>query len=293
MASRFIPRVCPHQYSHTLKLLRGFFGKKEFLEVPTSHQMKVLASCEDPQNAAFFDFLGTKYPMMQTSQLYLEHELLSEFKHRPDQFSGGFYSINPSFRAEPNPQEGRHHYSFQLLEFEGYGGMDQLTQTHRELLSHLGYGEANSFPEVDYEEMCKKYNTDELEAEHELQLEKDYGPVVLLKCFPLRTSPFWNMEMNEDMTVANKIDVILNGVEVIGSASRSCNPQQMWKMFHTISGGEYAKLLCKQFGKKRVEEELKKYLGFEMCPRYGAGIGIFRLMKSLEQEKLLPSFKRQ
>ena len=67
------------------------------------------------------------------------------------------------------------------------------------------------------------------------------------------------MKQNGDGTAA-KIDVILGGMETIGSAERSTNVDEMQDMFHTISDGEYAQLLYDLFGKDRVEKELDEFL---------------------------------
>ena len=61
----------------------------------------------------------------------------------------------------------------------------------------------------------------------------------------------------------------------------------MRHMFHTISDGKYANILFSQFTKERVEKELNEYLSYEMIPRVGGGIGITRLIRSLEMEGLL------
>ena len=64
------------------------------------------------------------------------------------------------------------------------------------------------------------------------------------------------------MDTAAKIDVILGGMETIGSAERSTNRSEMRDTFHTISGGKYATLLYDKFGFDRVEKELKDFLSF-------------------------------
>ena len=53
--------------------------------------------------------------------------------------------------------------------------------------------------------------------------------------FPEFTSPFWNMSRYSDELTSKKIDVILNGMETIGSAERSTDKEQMAHTFHTIS----------------------------------------------------------
>ena len=99
--------------------------------------------------------------------------------------------------------------------------------------------------------------------------------------FPEWTSPFWNMARNEDGT-SKKIDVILNGMETIGSAERSTDKEQMRDTFYTISDGQYAQLIIDLFGRSRVEAELEKFLSFDFFPRSGGGIGMTRIISALE-----------
>ncbi len=96
------------------------------------------------------------------------------------------------------------------------------------------------------------------------------------------------MKQNEvDKNLYNKVDVILHGQETIGSAERSCNPDEMHKNFLSISGGEYANLLFKQFTEKRVMKELNEYLDLEFIPRFGAGIGMTRMARAVELQSML------
>ena len=108
----------------------------------------------------------------------------------------------------------------------------------------------------------------------------DYGNVVLLKNFPYHTSPFWNMKKNGD--ISNKVDVILAGMETIGSAERSCDKDEMREQFMTISGGEYAGILYSKFGRERVNAEMDKFLDRDFFPRFGGGIGVTRMMRALD-----------
>ena len=82
--------------------------------------------------------------------------------------------------------------------------------------------------------------------------------------------------------IAMKCDVLLGGMETIGSAERSTNTKEMHDQFHTISDGEYAKLLYDKFGYDRVEKELEEFLSHDFFPRFGGGIGITRLMSALK-----------
>jgi len=89
------------------------------------------------------------------------------------------------------------------------------------------------------------------------------------------------MARNDDGT-SKKIDVILGGMETIGSAERSTDKEQMRETFYTISDGGYANLIIEKFGKERVEKELEDFLSFDFFPRSGGGIGMQRLMSALE-----------
>jgi len=105
----------------------------------------------------------------------------------------------------------------------------------------------------------------------------------LITDFPELTSPFWNMARNDDGNTAKKMDVILGGMETIGSAERSCDVDMMRDTFHSIVDGEYAELLFKLFGKERVEAELEEFLKFDFFQRVGGGIGITRMIPALEK----------
>ena len=157
--------------------------------------------------------------------------------------------------------------------------MTELEMLERELCEHLDFGNREDFTSIDYSQAAKQYGVDELENDHEKRLCKEYGNVVLLKHFPYHTSPFWNMKRNGD--VANKIDVLINGMETIGSAERSSDPSEMWKQFHTISDGGYAGLLFSKFGRERVLTELEQFLGHDFFPRFGGGIGLTRLISAI------------
>ena len=127
-----------------------------------------------------------------------------------------------------------------------------------------------------YDDWANKFNTKELNHDHEKMISRG-----MITDFPEWTSPFWNMSRNDDGT-SRKIDVILGGMETIGSAERSTDKKQMRDTFYTISDGGYAQLIIDKFGKERVEEELEKFLSFDIFPRSGGGIGVTRLISALK-----------
>jgi aspartyl/asparaginyl-tRNA synthetase len=274
-------RIDPTKYHTVVKKLREFFENKGFIEVPSQSRFSILAACEDPTTISQYDHGGQTWPLPQTGQMWLEVELLRD-RNLP-----GCFCQSTSYRNEPNPVVGRHDLIFPMFEFETHGGKDELLKLERELLEHLGFGKAESFPEGKYTDVAKQYGTEELEHEHEARLNIDYGPVFLLKDFPNMTSPFWNMRQSKTGDYAEKVDVILHGVETIGSAERSCDREEMRKKFETISDGQYARTLYSRFSKERVDNEMNEFLKFEFFPRSGGGIGVTRMIKAMELSGLI------
>ena len=220
--------------------------------------------------------------------MWLEYELLSNPEAK------GFYCVSTSYRNEPNPVPGRHDKIFPMFEFEMKGDMEAMKKMEVELLNHLGFGkfyENKEYPEGDYMDVAHKYGVRELEHEHETQLYKDNGPVFFLKHFPNYSSPFWNMKQADDDNdyggYAKKIDVIINGIETIGSAQRSTDREEMRRQFHEISDGSYANILYSNFTKERVDKELEEFLEFDFFERSGGGIGLTRLIRVMKEAKLL------
>jgi len=263
--------IDPKSYTETLDLLRSFFLSKNFYEVHTQNRLSILAACEDPETVATYNYEGNIWPLPQTGQMWLEYELLKNPK------AAGFFCLSTSYRAEPNPVPGRHETIFPMFEFEMHGGVDELKQMEIELCKWIGLplDEKNNIKT--YEGWGEKFKTQELEHMHETTIKRG-----MITDFPEWTSPFWNMARNDDGT-SKKIDVILNGMETIGSAERSTNKEQMRETFYTISNGGYAQLIIDKFGKERVEKELDEFLSFDFFPRSGGGIGVTRIMSALEK----------
>ena len=263
-------------YNELVQKMRAFFLQKGFIEVPTQSRLSILAACENPHSITTFNYSGEVWPLPQTGQMWLEHELLQNPEWP------GCFCISTSYRQEKNPIPGRHELIFPMFEFESKGGMKELLQLESELLYHLGF----DLPvEVKYDDVCEEYGGVEiLEDEHESKMWREKGSVVSLQYFPRRTNPFWNMK-NKDGEIFNKVDVILYGQETIGSAERSSDVEKMKEMFYTIEDGKYCEKLFELFGKERVEKELEIFLGYDFFPRFGGGIGMTRLARAYEMMK--------
>jgi len=261
------------EFSQTVNALRAFFLMRGFVEVHTQDRLSILAACEDPSTVATFTYAGQVWPLPQTGQMWLEHELLT----RPE--LPGVFCVSTSYRQEQNPVPGRHKIIFPMFEFESRGTLADLEQLESSLLEYLGYGSSSSFPRIGYEETARCYGVADISSAVELKLAENLGRAIFLKHFPEHTSPFWNMKRDGEGH-AYKIDVILDGMETIGSAERSNDPNAMRQSFYTISNGGYAQKLFDLFGQDRVEAELENFLSLSFTPRYGGGIGLTRLLRS-------------
>ncbi len=280
--SSLFPLIEPHLFSQVVNKMRLFFLEKGFLEVHTQNRLSIMAACEDPKTIASYNYHGQVWPLPQTGQMWLEYELLC----KPD--VPGYFCVSTSYRNEPNPVDGRHCIIFPMFEFELPGGIDALIKIEAELLEYLGFGKADNFPKGKYEEVAKMYGVKELENSDEEQIGKDYGAAFFLTDFPEYTSPFWNMKRNtENPEISEKVDVLMHGMETIGSAERSCSPTEMKETFYSIEDGKYAQRLFDMFGQERVEAELEEFLNLDFFPRSGGGIGVTRMIRAMQLSGLI------
>ena len=271
--------ISPQDFTNATNQLRTFFNDLGFLEVHTQNRLSILAACEDPTTVSTYDYAGNIWPLPQTGQMWLEYELLQN----PD--LKGVFCVSTSYRQEQNPVAGRHDLIFPMFEFEAPGTFDDLIEMEEKLVCHLGFRPC-VYPIKRYTEWQEEFNTtEELNHEHEQMISDSHtniqqAGVGFITHFPYTTSPFWNMKKEGEF--ANKCDVIIDGMETIGSAERSADTVEMREQFHTISDGEYASLLYELFGKERVEKELEEFLSYDFFPRYGGGIGVTRLISALK-----------
>lgn len=281
--SSFYPHIDADKFTKVVKKLRSFFDSKGFLEVHTQNRLSILAACEDPFNIRTFDYDNKIWPLPQTGQMWLEHELLTQ----PD--AKGFYCVSTSYRKEEKPIEGRHCLIFPMFEFEFPGDVTDLAVVEAELLTYLGFTDPLVFK--NYNQISKDYGVSVIDSQLESKLAQDLSNTIFLSNFPERTSPFWNMARWDDDSeyygTAKKIDVILHGQETIGSAERSCDPELMKDIFFTIENGKYAEKLFDLFGFTRVMDELEEFLANDFIPRVGGGIGMTRLIRAMELSNLI------
>lgn len=271
------------EFHVTTNKLRGFFLSKGFIEIPAQSRLSILAACEDPKTISQMEMGGQKWPLPQTGQMHLELELLKNPEYQ------GVFCLTTSYRNESNLVPGRHLLTPYIFEFEAQGDMENLKAMETEVLEYMGFDKPKT---INYEDLAAKYGVDTLENEHESRMSKEESYAVLLQNFPIRTNPYWNMKYSGN-GIFKKVDVILDGMETFGSAERSCNKEEMEKFFYSVENGEYAKTLFAKTDKKRVLKELDEYLSLDFFPRYGAGIGIYRLCSAMRNKGLFQPQKKE
>ena len=273
--------VNAHDFDYVSVQLRDFFKNKGFIETHTQNQLSILTGTEYPWTVTRYKFNNQVWPLPQTGQLNLEHEILNN-----SSFPGCF-CFSTSYRQEPDPIPDRHDLIFPMFEFEMRGDISDLIILEKELLEHLGYA-TEKFTEGKYTDITEKYKTETIDHVHETQLYEEYGPTYFLTNFPEHTSPYWNIKRNPETNNANKVNIILSGQETISSGEREICPDAMRDRFDTISKGEYKQKIYDLFGKERTELELNGYLEQDFIERSGAGIGLTRLIRSMNMEGLIP-----
>ncbi|PIR69801.1 MAG: transposase [Candidatus Niyogibacteria bacterium CG10_big_fil_rev_8_21_14_0_10_46_36] len=288
-----------YEYDYVIKKLLGFFcDELGFVLVPTQQRQSILAACEDVFNVMKYDFGARILPLPQTGQMWLEYELLA------DPTMTGCCCITTSYRDEP-PQRreaGRHDLVFQMFEFETHGDMEVLHSMLKDLLEFLGfpkhdaYRHKEEYPAIEYSDaatILRLHEGHEIESRHEEKLRDLFGEVCFLTDFPEFTSPFWNMKRKWSTNTARKIDVILCGMEAIGSAERSTDSDDMRRRFNSIKDGLYASELERRFGKQATRQELEEFLSFNFFMRCGGGIGLNRLIRAMKICGLMPDFSEK
>ena len=88
------------------------------------------------------------------------------------------------------------------------------------------------------------------------------------------------MSRYEDGLTSKKIDVILGGMETIGSAERSTDVDMMSDTSHNYRRRVQC-ITLQTIPKRKTEAELEKFLEFDF-ERVGGGIGMTRMIAALE-----------
>jgi len=272
--------VSARELQIVLKIVQQFFNERGFEFVYVGDRLLIRAACEDVRSIAMFEYrkdgddVTLPWPQKQTSQMDLEDLVLAE----------GFirvHTLTTSYRKELRPIRGRHEGIFPLYEFEALGGYGELLALLEEFVQYLGF-DAPVFHY--YDDVCDSEG--EVGWEQEKLLNPTPKSSAIITHFPVKHS-FWNMRRTPDGKYAYKADVILGGMETIGSGDREDDLEVMRTAFETLMDGEYASTLRELFG-ARIDREITAFLSHQFVKRYGGGIGLNRLVRAMRGAGLLP-----
>ena len=266
-------------YSMVIKQLRDFFESKGWYEVYTQGRLSILAASKDPNAIFTYNYDGEVWPLPQSGQLWLEKELLLN----PD--VPGVFCLNTSYRNKSDLVNGREDKIFPLFEYEMRGEVNDLITLEEELLEYLGFGLKEFYLHREYTELTEAYGVKKLDYKHTEDLCNEDTPVVFLKNYPTKIVPYWNVKHNGE--TANKVGVILHGIETITSAERCIDKNEIRKQFYTIEDGRYANQLFSNFTKARVVKELDQFLEHDMIVRCGGSIGVTRMIRAMKMSNIL------
>lgn len=256
-----------------------------------------LAACENHKAIASTVFGNRIAALPQTAQMLLETYLLLF-----DDVNS-IYTQSISYRDEEIVKDSRHLRLFSMLEIEQRGGFDKL-KMFLELFSEYFFGKSIKF--VSYFEALelvgKKLN-DTLSEADETVIVGEYDCPVGLYYFPESSNPYFNMSRTtftykgKDYRVAEKIDLLVKdregrALEVGGFAKRSSDILDIINNFETLMDGAYKNTLYAIAGKSAINKEFDQYLTIlqaaiyrNMAERWGGGIGILRLLETMQVDK--------
>ena len=249
-------------------------GTELFLQ----HLPSILAACENPLSILKYMFNTTNewWAMPQTNQMWLELYLLQNYVE--NMCHTVTYSFRDEINIEDRDKDRTVNKSFVMFEWEAKGNYQFLLDTIEKLVKSIGF---KTITHVNYEAVCREFGVTIIDDFIEKQLNKYYdADVVLLKYFPERTNPFWNMDFDDQFHLYKKVDVIINGEECGGGAQRSTDKMLQHARFYSIEDGKYSQKLFNEFGENRVKNELDFYLSLKFVERVGMGWGLSRLVKA-------------
>ena len=276
-------------FSFVINHLTDFFRAYGFSHAHVQHLPSRVSACEDPTTVglyyAYDPNTGTyiPMPMKQTNQMDLEKLLLRQGIPKS-------YTLTTSYRFEPKADFTRRWTQFPMFEFESVGNFNDLIVMLRKLIQSFGYSH-DDIRMIAYRDACKLFDVLEIGDEEENNLAETLGcKVVLLYHFPTYTHTFWNMKTDLQTGFAHKVDVIWGGQETIGGAERETSPDIMWDRFNQVEDGKYRDNMYRLFTQRLVDGEVREdYLTWDFVPRYGAGMGVVRLLNALHKDGKLPS----
>lgn len=273
-----VPEINPVDYHVVMLRLLNFASVNGILfSYPTPGD--IMDACENPDSIVKKTVGNTHIPDTQTGQMGLE-KLFFKYGRLFAEGVKGFCCITQSVRDEKEEDmvEGRHYHMFPMYEVEIGGDKEALYEFVSTMLMDFGFPKP---VRIKYEDACTELGVDIIGSAEETELYKRYGCSIALEDFPERSHPFFNMKRENG--VAKKIDFLLYGVEVIGSAEREEDTEKMLEMFFKSNNGKYAHKLVSDFGLVPTMTSLFRFLKLvpKTAVRSGFGMGVPRFLDAL------------
>lgn len=285
-----VPSINPLVYHSVVTNLLNFASaNKIILSYPTPGG--ILDACENPESVVKKVVGGKVIPDTQTGQMGLESLFFDYFDLIEQELINGFCCLTQSVRDEKEPED-RHFHIFPMFEIEIKGDKEKLYELVSALLMSFGFDKP---VRIKYEDACTELGVSIIGSKEEHELYLRYGNCIALEDFPERSAPFFNMKRENG--VAKKIDFLLFGVEVIGSAERETDAEIMLEYFFTSNDQRFAAKLVSEFGLIETMKSLFRFLNKVQSKhvRSGFGMGIMRFIEALikleslkESQKKLP-----
>jgi asparaginyl-tRNA synthetase len=282
-----------------LKTIRQFLEEENFVEVTVPTITSLTGACEDFSTLFSLDYFGKQAFLTQTAQLHLEPLIHSQLLRR-------VYSINHSYRAEPQADH-RHLTEFLLIEVEiGFGNLETLLDIEEQLVMSLIRAALNnshteletlganiprletitsSFHRITYTQAIEQLNKmgiqiawgDDLNQKCEMAiLEWTAGPTFITH-YPLKLKFFNMRQSREDERVVNAVDLLMPEVgEICGGAEREEDPQRLRTRLMNSSAIEH---LLAHGGSPNDYEWYLELRDLASIPYAGFGMGFERLVQ--------------
>ncbi|UCC66717.1 MAG: lysine--tRNA ligase [Deltaproteobacteria bacterium] len=300
-----------HKRSEIIKVIRGFFLQRDFLEVETPMMQPIPGGAIARPFKTYHNALDMELYLRIAPELYLKQLVIGGLEK--------VFELNKNFRNEG--LSSQHNPEFTMLEFyQSYSTYEDLMTLTEELVGEIALKVLGSskityqgseldlsppWPRVTLREALVQYGGIEpspnivedylrardlaqklgLEVEkgesHGELLVKIFGEVVEPKLiqpifiteYPVEVSPLAKKK-DDDQTVTERFEFFMAGKEIANGFSELNDPEDQKERFRT----QVAKRRAADEGMSFVDEDFLTALEYGMPPTAGEGIGVDRLV---------------
>jgi len=220
--------------STILNAFRSFFIKRGFDEIRTPSI--VAEATEGGADLFSIDYFERKAYLAQSPQLYKQLAVIGGFDKvfmtvpvfRAEKFNT-VYHINESTQMDIEIGFADHNDAIKLLKSTAKYMVNEVRKRNADDLSALGLElKAPVVKEVTYSKAVEKLNENgvkmeygsDFSREHEQELSRIYGELLVVKFYPTKVRAFYSMPNEKSPEISNSYDLIYRGLEVSSGAQR-------------------------------------------------------------------------